>query len=281
MFLMAPLITVFTPTYNRATLLRRLYDSLLLQNFRDFEWLVLDDGSTDDTERIISSFLNEGKIKITYVKQKNSGKHTAINKGVAAAKGQLFFIVDSDDLLPANSLERIADVFNDVESNIAGIVGKRFILNKEEVNIRLHAEKFVSTLFDFRFKHHYKGDMAEVIRTSVMKKYPFPEFNGERFCTEALVWNRMSIKHKFLYFDQFIYNCEYQEGGLTSQYWQLLLDNPKGSLLYFKELLDFPLKKEQIKETVKAYNTIAKLNGCSKLQILKDLGVRNFLKIYC
>ena len=98
------IITVFTPTYNRAYMIDKLYDSLCLQTCKDFEWIVVDDGSVDNTEELIQNFIQENKIHIVYYKQKNQGKHIAINKGVELAKGELFFIVDSDDILPKDSL---------------------------------------------------------------------------------------------------------------------------------------------------------------------------------
>ena len=94
------MITVFTPTYNRAYSLPRLYESLQKQTFKDFEWLIVDDGSTDNTVDMVTGWSKEGKLTIRYIQMTNGGKHRAINKGVALAKGKLFFIVDSDDWLP-------------------------------------------------------------------------------------------------------------------------------------------------------------------------------------
>jgi glycosyltransferase involved in cell wall biosynthesis len=101
------MITIFTPTYNRAYSLRRLYDSLCKQTSNDFEWLVVDDGSTDDTENLINSFIADGKVDIRYFKQANGGKHRAINFGVREARGELFFIVDSDDQVTPDAVEWI------------------------------------------------------------------------------------------------------------------------------------------------------------------------------
>ena len=98
------MITVFTPTYNRGNLLKRLYDSLCNQSFKDFEWLIVDDGSKDDTETVIANFIAQQKLVINYLKQENGGKHRAINKGVKEAKGEYFFIADSDDRLPKEAL---------------------------------------------------------------------------------------------------------------------------------------------------------------------------------
>lgn len=101
------MVTVFTPTYNRAYILNNLYQSLCRQSYGDFEWLIVDDGSTDNTEGLIASWLDESKISLCYIKQPNGGKHRAINRGIQEANGNLFFIVDSDDYLADNAIERI------------------------------------------------------------------------------------------------------------------------------------------------------------------------------
>lgn len=277
-----PFISIFTPTYNRAALLPRLYNSLKSLTDQNFEWIIVDDGSTDNTQELVEGFVREGVVSIQYYPQLNSGKHVAINKGVELARGELFFIVDSDDFLPENSLETIGNYYQKIKNNpkIAGICGKKKFLNADRQNLHLKKKEEICTPFEFRFVKNYSGDMAEVIKTEVMRAYPFPKFHGEIFCTEALVWNRIGKDYNILYFDEFIYECEYQEGGLTSKYWQLLLDNPKGSLLYYKELLSFNLDKKQRKETLKIYNRIARNNGYSKFRILQELGIFNFLKIY-
>ena len=102
---MERLITIFTPTYNRAYTLPKLYESLKIQTNQNFDWVIVDDGSTDDTEVLIKSFIDEGIIKITYIKQKNQGKHIAINTGVTLAKGDFFIVIDSDDYLLENCIE--------------------------------------------------------------------------------------------------------------------------------------------------------------------------------
>src|SRR5574344_1570411 len=119
------MITVFTPTYNRGHLLQRLYESLCRQTFKDFEWLIVDDGSTDNTADIVKPFIDGKCIHVRYIKQENGGKHRAINHGVREAKGDLFFIVDSDDTIPNNSLNIIYHQYQAIKRNpiFAGIVG--------------------------------------------------------------------------------------------------------------------------------------------------------------
>lgn len=276
---MSTFITIFTPAYNRANLLPRLYSSLKELPNNNFEWIIVDDGSTDETKELISSYINDSNFSIYYFYQKNQGKHIAINKGLEKAKGELFFIVDSDDFLPSNSLDIVEENYSFIKDKnyIVSLVGR--IDSENRKNDKFPFESLTDTSFEVS-KNYRLGDVAEVYKTAILKEYKFPKFEGEKFCTEALVWNRISKKYKQYYFNEIIYNSEYQDEGLTSNYWNLLLNNPNGALLYFKELLEFPLKKDQQKEALKAYNNIAKVNGYSKFKILKELGLMNFIKIY-
>lgn len=122
-----PKITVFTPTYNRGNLLRCVYESLQKQTYKDFEWVIVDDGSTDETERIVTELKNEAKFPIIYKKKKNEGKHIAINEGCCLARGEWFFIVDSDDYLTDDALDAVNYYSNKIrdKSDFAGVVGLR------------------------------------------------------------------------------------------------------------------------------------------------------------
>lgn len=123
-------ITVFTPTYNRGYIIEKLYRSLQRQTFQDFEWVVMDDGSTDNTEEIFESWMQEdNRFPIRYYKQENGGKCRAINRGLDLAKGELFFIMDSDDYLTDNALERIVYWESTIagQQNYAGVVGLSLI----------------------------------------------------------------------------------------------------------------------------------------------------------
>ena len=128
-------ITIFTPTYNRDYIIINLYKSLLIQTLKDFEWLIIDDGSTDNTELLVSSFIKDNKINIRYIKQQNGGKHRAINKALEEAKGELFFIVDSDDQLVDNAIERILYYFDQIkeDSSFAGVCGVKAYFDGKKV----------------------------------------------------------------------------------------------------------------------------------------------------
>lgn len=231
------MITVFTPTYNRVYHLNRLYESLCQQTDKNFEWLVVDDGSTDYTEELIDTFRKEGIIEVRYIKQTNGGKHRAVNRGVREAQGSLFFIVDSDDYLCKDAIEVITNEYKEIEhdKDYCGVCGLK-VDNKGEKVGGGYFEKINTTFMDFRYKYKFKGDMAEVVRTDVMREFPFPEIPGEKFCPEAVVWNRIAQKYKVRYFYKGIYICEYLPDGLTHKITKIRMQSPMASMLCYSEL---------------------------------------------
>ena len=210
-------LTVFTATYNRKYLLEDLYNSLVSQQFKDFEWLVIDDGSTDTTKPFMELCKRENKIAINYFYKENGGKHTAINYGVSKAKGDLMFFVDSDDILTENALQLLADEWETIKNNksINGIVG----LFQDEKGVLL-GDTFDESIKEVPFaaiyyKHNLKGDKAVAFKTEILKKYPFPEKEGITFVFEAVVWHAMSKKYKTKCINTPIQIVSYQPSGLS------------------------------------------------------------------
>ncbi|KGF20263.1 MAG: glycosyltransferase family 2 protein [Prevotella bivia] len=258
------MITVFTPTYNRGNLLKRLYDSLCNQSFKDFEWLIVDDGSTDNTGELMKQIMTDGcnKFVIRYFKKANGGKHSAINFGVKEAKGELFFIVDSDDILPPFALQDVIDVWHNIynKEQYAGVCGLDGYLESESVigsgfpiklikeKIKLSSGEIVKyidgTNMDIRFGIGIQGDMKEIFKTDVLREFPFPEIRGEKFCPEVLIWNRIGAKYKMRYFDKVVYLAEYQEGGITAGITKARMNSPIASMMTYQEMTtyDIPLK---------------------------------------
>ena len=212
------MITLFTPTYNRAHLLSRLYNSILMQDVIDVEWLIVDDGSIDDTEALIENFKKESIINIRYYKKSNGGKHTAINFGLQNAKGELFFIIDSDDVLAENALKNIKIHYQSIKNsnNICGIVGLSQYIDKQEiVGDYFLRDDWEVSFADIYLKYHLKGDKSVAFKTAVLQQYPFPEKQGVRFVFEAVVWHEMSKKYKVLAINEVIQKIEYLQDGLT------------------------------------------------------------------
>lgn len=247
------MITVLTPSYNRGSLLRNLYQSLLKQDYKDFEWVIIDDGSIDDTESVVKNLSQEQKIIISYFKQSNGGKHRAINRGVKEAKGILIFIVDSDDTLPENSLSIINKYYLEVKEDpsFAGICGR---MAHHDGKIIGQADIFKPTdmsSIEMRYKYGFKGDMCEVFKADILRKYPFPEIDNERFCPEAMVWNRIAKAYRLRFFNKVVYFRDYIEGGLTSKIVRIRMNSPIASMMCYAEMnqLNIPFK-DKIKAAI-------------------------------
>lgn len=232
-------LSIVTPTYNRENLLKRLYVSLLNQSCLDFEWIIVDDGSTDSTSILVKNFISDSSLDIKYINKENGGKHTAVNLGIKVSSGEYIFVVDSDDWLPHNSIEliliKIGLIQKDINyEKIAGICGLKS-LKTGLVGNAIENEGFYNYL-DFRYKYKIKGDKAEIFKRHIYLKNLFPEFLGEKFCPEALVINRISKKYDMYFFNEIIYFCEYQNDGLSSKIYTIRKNSPKATLIYYYEL---------------------------------------------
>lgn len=267
-------ITVFTPTYNRAYILEQLYESLKRQTFRKFEWLVIDDGSVDNTEELFNIWVNEkNDFKIRYYKQKNGGKCRAINRALDLAEGELFLVVDSDDLLIDDALEKIckweSELPKDKYCAVSGNLGTSV---DSTPNKPINAECFDGTALN-RYDV-IEGERAIAFYTSVHRMYKYPEYEGEKFITEAVAWNRMAADgYKIRFFDDIICVYEYQENGLTKSGNALFINNPRGYGLWLREKLVF--MNATLKEKLKLYYTFScELSGkYSSKMIAECMGI--------
>ncbi len=223
------LLTIFTPTYNRAYTLVKLYESLLLQTNKQFIWLIVDDGSTDDTDKTVENWISENKLKIEYIKQENSGKHIAHNTGVLNCNTDFFFCVDSDDYLLNTAIE---DIYFDIEKTncigVSGIISQKLIKDKEIAKFLPDMIGKYASLSDLYEKHGLKGDTSLVFKTEVLKKYLFPKITGEKFVGEEYVYCQIDEKYKLYVSDKKYYVYEYLADGYTSNMAKLIAQNPKG-----------------------------------------------------
>ena len=236
-------ITVFTPAYNRAGHLKKLYDTLVAQTFKDFEWIVVNDGSTDETEKVLNRFKEEKLVQLTLISQPNAGKQIAINTGVNAAQGELFFIVDSDDWLPEDSLETIYYYWETVKSEnreeqFAGVSGNRIHSDGSVNGGDVPYEVLDADVFTYRHEMGIQGDKAEVYLTSVLKQCPFPVFEGEKFCPESLVWYRIGERYNLRFFNKGIYIGDYLDGGLTARSQAIRANSPRYTAMAYKEMVN-------------------------------------------
>ena len=237
-------VTIFTPTYNRKQLIERLYQSLLGQTCKEFEWLVIDDGSTDGTDEFFSQLTKqESPFSIFFIKQENGGKHRAINRGVQIATGELFFTVDSDDYLTVDAVEKVIKWKNSLDDSHkwAGVAGLRGDSKQNVIGERNNSFDYIDAKNTERRLFHLQGDKPEIYFTDVLKKFPFPEIPGENFISEEIVANTLARNDYYLrWFNEIIYIGDYLEGGLTYND-NKHAQNPQGCLLWAKgQLLSFP-----------------------------------------
>ncbi len=219
------LVTIFTPTYNRAHLLPRLYESLVRQTRKDFVWLVVDDGSTDDTSSVVEEWAKEGEIDIRYIFQENAGKMKAHNRGVRECRTELFMCLDSDDYLSDDCVEKIYSHWDDYRQNpkVSGMVAYRKMVGRTP---SFFPEVDLSTLHNLH--KTYCGETALAFRTSILRQYPFPEIEGEKFIGEGIVYNKLDLEYLLAVIPEYWMVCEYQEEGYTNNDIRILIRNPKG-----------------------------------------------------
>ena len=183
--------TVFTPTYNRAHTLQRVFDSLQAQTFRDFEWLVVDDGSTDDTESLVGQWAAQADFPVRFFRQNHRHKKAAFNRGVREAQGQLFLTLDSDDRMPADALATLRDAWLAIPAEsrdgYASVTGLCVRPDGSIVGDRYPQDVMDSTPIDMYFCHSVRGEKFGFTRTDLLTRFPFPE-HIEGFVPESVVW---------------------------------------------------------------------------------------------
>lgn len=239
----SPRITVLTPTFNRVQLLSRIHQSLVAQTGRDFEWIVVDDGSTDGTGVLVQAWAAESPFPIRYVWQENAGKHVAVNRGVQLARGELLLILDSDDWLVPNALARVGYWWGSIpeaqRDEFAGVAGLCAFPSGEVVGTRFPNDVLDSNSIEVRVRYRVQGDKCEVWRTDVLRQHPFPEDLGS-FVTEGLVWNRIARRYGLRFVNEVWMVKEYQPHGLSARSLELRVGSPQAAKVYYKEFAETP-----------------------------------------
>lgn len=243
-------ISILTATYNRAHLLPNLYQSLLKnkETFGNFEWLIMDDGSKDETEALAKSWINENKIDIKYFKQKNAGKMIAINNLSNHVTGDIWIEMDSDDTFTDGILKKVSDDFETLEDNVYGILYYKH-LEGIEVKKDLSLENKILKLYDMHYKFGYTYDMALVFKTKYRKNFKYELENNERFITEARMYYQMDQKYSGLLIkNDILMNCDYMDDGYSKNILEIFKKYPYGYYEYFKEMLNYPSNKVLFKK---------------------------------
>ncbi len=226
-----PTLTVFTPTFNRAYCLDQLYQSLCNQSNQDFLWLVIDDGSSDNTKDLLASWQNEQKIAIQYVYKENGGMHTGHNTAYNHITSPINTCIDSDDAMPNNAVEEILKAYEDIKNNpkIAGIVGLDVFKTGAVVGTQFPEDLHLSTLTAIYETHHVSGDKKLVLKTEVVNQYPrYPEFEGEKFVPLGILYLMIDQHYQLKCINHPFCIVEYMEDGSTRNIFKQYQRNPKG-----------------------------------------------------
>lgn len=243
-------LSIVTPTFNRGYILGACYQSLLRQTCKDFEWIVVDDGSSDNTEELVNSFITENKIDIKYVRQENGGKHIAHNTGAEYAQGEMFLCLDSDDQLTEDAVAFAKECWQENKvDGIVGILAKRGAISDRQPICGMWQEGLQSaTMFDLCNKYGFSGDTALFFKTEILKKEKFISFAGERFIPETALYCEIDEYGEMLLVDKVLYLTEYLPDGLTAKYHTLLRKNPNGTAYtYYQQLCMSHSKKQKLK----------------------------------
>ena len=225
-----PTLTVFTPAYNRAYTLHLCYESLVKQTCKDFKWLIIDDGSTDNTKELINSWMdNDNGFEIEYVYKKNGGMHTAHNKAYEIIDTELNICIDSDDYMADDAVKKIINFWKQYGSKkYAGVIA----LDATFDNIVIGKE-FPKDLKETTLSGYYdqggQGDKKLIYRTDLMKKYPpYPVFEGEKYVSLGYKYLLCDQDYKLLVLNEIVCNVEYREDGSSLNMFRQYLRNPKG-----------------------------------------------------
>ena len=225
------MITILTPTYNRVHTLERLYSSLCEQiDLECFEWLIIDDGSSDETFTLIEKFKNQNKIPIRYIFQENRGKHVGLNNGIENAKYDWIFIVDSDDTLTIDAICTIKKDLILLESlNVVGFCYRKVYFDDSIIGKEVKTNETYLLMSPSEAGKLLVGDLAYIFKKEIMRKNLFPAIPNEKFVPELYIWNKITDEAKVRFnINKSIYLCEYLEDGMSHNFYSQLRKNPNG-----------------------------------------------------
>lgn len=224
------ILTVFTPTYNRSVTLERTYNSLCRQTCKDFEWIVVDDGSTDDTRGCVNAWIEENQIPIRYIYKENGGLHTGYNAAIQNINTELFVCVDSDDFMPDDAVEIIVSTWKKVrDENLAGIIGLDYIAGSNTPIGGFFPENIHKCHFlDFETKKLHGGDTKMVLRTSLVKPYlPMPSFDGEKNFNPIYLFLQVNPELDYILINKNLCFVDYQAGGMSANIYKQFVNSPR------------------------------------------------------
>lgn len=222
-------LTVFTPSYNRSHTLQRTYKSLCNQTCKDFDWLIIDDGSTDNTKVLVESWMKELKINIYYVYKENGGLHTGYNKAIELIETELCVCIDSDDWMPNDAVAKILSFWSkNKRDDVAGIMGLDFFADGKPIGGFFPDNVKELKIIDMVPKYHHNGDVKVVHRTALLKDVaPMPVFEGEKNFNPIYLFHKVDMKYPLLLLNDNLCFVEYQPDGMTNNIFNQYVSSPK------------------------------------------------------
>ena len=242
-------LTVFTPAYNRAETLKRTYESLCEQDCKEFIWLIVDDGSTDDTQELVQNWIKKNNgFEIKYIYKENGGMHTAHNVAYENITTELNVCIDSDDRLAAGAVTKIKNKWNKVKNKgYAGIIGLDADLNTGRVIGKGFPKGMKETTLGGYYAGGGQGDKKLVYRTDIINSVPsYPIFPGEKYVGLAYKYTLIDQKYKLSVLNEVLCDVEYQADGSSGTMYQQYLKNPKGFAFYRKICMQYPISTKRL-----------------------------------
>ena len=271
-------ITVFTPTYNRAETLKLAYISLKKQKSKNFKWLIVDDGSKDNTEEIVNIWKKEKIIEIQYIKKQNGGKHTAYNIALKNCMTNYMLVLDSDDILIENAICDLENYLKTLNMDgIWGIVGPKIL--KKDINYKQIEKKSIETKLAYIYKK-YRGETYILLNLKIVKKCPFPIFDNEKLVPEDAIYNQLDSKYNIYWINDNIYIYEYREDGYTKAGVKNIINNCNG--VFYANYIKAKISKYSVIEKGKAYarcKVLKKIFGENINQQINNREIKISIKI--
>ena len=238
-----PFFTVFTPTFNRSDKIQRAFLSLQDQNYKNFEWLVVDDGSTDETEAVVKNLFTEANFSTRYIYQENSGKHIAFNRAVQEARGELFLCLDSDDECLSDALEKLVSCWQSIpesdQDKFAGVTGLCIDQYGKLVGTLFPKDILDSDSMEIRYRYRVKGEKWGFLRTEVLAQFPFPSDLRRTCLPESVVWNSIARRYKTRFINE-VLRVYWIEGG-SLIHGQPASKNAQGAVVSHRRILNSEL----------------------------------------
>jgi glycosyltransferase involved in cell wall biosynthesis len=256
----SPTVSVVTPTYDRSATLPRLYESLCAQSWQDFEWILVDDGSTDDTAELVKRWQAQGRLAITYIQQENSGRHIALNRGIAEARAEYCAVIDSDDWYEPQALARMIGTWREIKDEdrptYANVEGLCADPSGAIIGTRFPEDVVDSDNFEIVAWLKCSGDRKGMYRTSVLREFPFPEV-PRIFIPEAVVFFRIADRYRSRFVNEVWARNEYLPSGISRRSLARQLESAEGRRLYNQTILTLN-RRRPLLLTLKAYANLAR-----------------------